>query len=417
MFSKATEYIKGLVQSSKSNMEKMTEAVPDIEYQALQQFLSDSPWDHQRVMNRAAKDVNSLLNGAGCALLLDETSVPKKGNKSVGVSRQWCGRLGKIDNCQVGVFAALAKNDDVSLVDAELFLPDAWIQDPERCEEARVPDEKCIAQTKIDIAFTLVQRARENNLDYEWIGADAFYGRDKSFLYALDTLDETFVMDVPMDFTVYRKYPNPILPSVSARGRRPTRYKSKAKSISVKKWLESKPKQAWKKQTYREGSKGKMAVEVIRERLWVWDGRSERARCWHIIARRAAHDHGDLKVSVSNAPEQTSRKKLLRMQGHRYFIERGFQDAKSELGLDQYQARNWNSWHHHMALIMMAMSFILNEKLIRKQHSPLYTVSDIVFLLIQVLPGRVRVPEDADRIIEQRHKRRKQAMESHANTG
>ena len=414
---KAMDYIKGLVQSTHSNMEKMAESVPGAEYQALQQFLSDSPWSHQAVMNRVATDVNAILNGAQCALLLDETSIPKKGKKSVGVSRQWCGRLGKVDNCQVGVFAALAKNDDVSLIDAELFLPKSWVADDERCKVARIPEEKCVTRTKIDIALDLVKRAKANGLDYGWVSADSFYGRDKNFLYGLDALGETFVMDVPMDFAVYLKPPNPALPPKPTTGRSPSRYQSQAKFTTVKRWLTSIPEHAWKKQVFREGSKGSMTAEVLHERVWIWDGKSGCAHCWHMIARREVGDRTMIKVSVSNAPARTSKKQLVMMQGQRHFIERSFQDGKSQLGLDQYQARNWNAWHHHMALIMMAMLYLVDQKITRKQHMPLYTVADVVYLLIHVLPGKVRSPQDAERVIEERHKRRRQAMESHANTG
>jgi len=132
---RAFQYIKGLLQARHRNMEKMAEVVPDTDEQSLQQFLSDSPWEYQEVMDQVAADANVVLGGKDSALLLDESSMVKKGEQSVGVARQWCGRLGKVDNCQVGVFAALSKGSEVCLVDAELYLPKSWIEDTERSDK------------------------------------------------------------------------------------------------------------------------------------------------------------------------------------------------------------------------------------------------------------------------------------------
>jgi len=161
---RASQYRKGLLQSRQRNMKKMAEVVPDTDEQSLQQFLSDSPWDYQAVMNQVAEDTNVILGGKDSALLIDESSIVKKGNHSVGGSRQWCGRLGKVDDCQVGVFSALSKGSDVCLIDSELYLPKNWIESIERCDKARVPIEKRKLISKLDIALTLVKRARNNNL-------------------------------------------------------------------------------------------------------------------------------------------------------------------------------------------------------------------------------------------------------------
>jgi SRSO17 transposase len=225
---RALHYLKGLLQASQRNMEKMAEVVPQSDEQALQQFLSDSPWEHQAVMDQVAGEANALLGGNDSALLLDETSVVKKGEHSVGVARQWCGRLGKVDNCQVGVFAALAKGSDSCLIDAQLFLPDEWIEDPQRCQKARVPREKQTPRTKVDIALELIQHARENGIHYGWIGADSLYGRNKGFQKALQGLGETFVLDVPQDFTVYLHDPKPAIPQ--SKDGRTTRYKTHAQA-------------------------------------------------------------------------------------------------------------------------------------------------------------------------------------------
>jgi SRSO17 transposase len=406
---RAHQYIKGLLQASQRNMEKMAEVVPQTDEQALQQFLSDSPWDYQAVMDHVASDANALLGGSDSALLLDESGMGKKGKHSVGVARQWCGRLGKVDNCQVGVYAALAKGSDSCLIDAQLFLPEEWIEDPKRCDKARVPREKQQSRTKIDIALELVHRARDNAIHYGWIGADSFYGRDKDLHQALHALGETYVLDVPQDFTVYRQDPKPSIPAASKTGRTPTRYKTQEPFIEVRQWVQEHGDTAWRRNTFRQGVQGPMSVEAQHERVWVWDGHSAQAHCCHLLVKREAD--GGVKYSISNAPERTSIRRLLYMQGQRHFIERSFQDSKSHLGLDQYQARNWNSWHHHMALIMMAMVFLLQQRLVRKNNHPLLTVSDMVFIFATVLPSRKNNLEQAIEIIEQRHRKRQRDIE------
>lgn len=387
----------------------MAEVVPQTDEQSLQQFLSDSPWDYQGVMDQVAEDANRVLGGRDSALLIDESSVVKKGEHSVGVARQWCGRLGKVDNCQVGVFAALSKGSDVCLIDAELYMPESWRKDTERCEKARVPEEKREPNSKLDIALTLVKRARKNNLEYGWIGADSFYGRDKKFQKALDKLGETFVLDVPNDFRIYTHNPKPYLPSPSKTGRTPTRYKSNRHSLEAKHWVKRQGKKAFRGYIFRAGTQGPMRVEVLHQRIWVWDGRSAQANCWHILVRRDAA--GEIKYSISNAPASTSTHRLLYMQGQRHFIERSFQDSKSHLGLAQYQARNWNSWHHHMALIMMAMVFLLKQRAQRKDNYPLLTVSDMVLIFSSILPSRMNNLKQAIEIVEQRHQKRRRDIQ------
>lgn len=387
----------------------MAEVVPQTDEQSLQQFLSDSPWDYQGVMDQVAGDANQLLGGKDSALLLDETSVVKKGNHSVGVARQWCGRLGKIENCQVGVFAALSKGSEVCLIDAQLYLPQHWREDAERCDKARIPEEKRVSQSKLDIALDLVKRARSNDLEYGWVGADSFYGRDRDFQQALARLGEVFMLDVPSDFRIYTHDPKPYLPPSSRLGRTPTRYKSKRKSIEARQWAKRQGTKAYRRYTFRAGTKGAMSVEALHQRIWVWDGVSAQANCWHILVRRDAG--GEIKYSLSNAPVGTSTHRLLYMQGQRHFIERSFQDSKSHLGLAQYQARNWNAWHHHMALIMMAMVFLLQQRVVRKDKYPLLTVSDMVFIFATVLPTRMNNLEQAIEIVEQRHRKRHRDIE------
>ena len=316
-------------------MERMVEAVPDSDYQVLQNFLTHSSWDYRAAMDRVAHKTDALLDAEiGTGLYIDESAFAKKGDQSVGVARQWNGRLGKQDNCQVRVFGALGRGDRVSLIDARLYLPKEWTDDPHRCDRADVP------------------RAER------------------------------------------------------------VRYHSDARPIEVRKWVKKQLISSWRKKTLRTTTKGNLVVEVLHQRVWLWDKKSPTAHCWHLIVRREVESPGTLKYSLSNAPAQTSVRKLARMQAQRFWIERAFQDAKSHIGMAQYQARQWPSWHRHMALVMMAMLFMLQERLDHSDLYPLLSCYDIQILLATTLPDRGVSEDEVVRQMHVRHQQRQALIEA-----
>jgi SRSO17 transposase len=171
--SKAHQYICGLVQSDRRNMERMEEAVDGADYEALQQFISNSPWDSRAVMNRVATESDKLLGGTGrTGLLIDETAFAKKGKASVGVSRQWNGRLGKVENSQVAVYGALCAGNHVIPIDTELFLPEIWTNDTARCKRSGVPEERFSHRTKPELALDIVRRQRTLGGRFDYVCAD-----------------------------------------------------------------------------------------------------------------------------------------------------------------------------------------------------------------------------------------------------
>jgi SRSO17 transposase len=388
-------------------MERMAEAVPDCDDQALQHFLTNSPWEDQRVVEQVTHDANSLLGGhADSCLIIDESGMPKKGKKSVGVSRQWCGQLGKTDNCQVGVYSILCRGEHAVPIGFRLFLPQCWIDDEERCKSAGIPDEFIEFQSKPEHAVQLVIEARGNGADFEWVSTDALYGNTPSFTRMLDRLHETFMVDVSKSQRIYLEDPDPTVPPAkSEKGRRPSKLKARCAPIRVDKWIEQQPESKWKRTRVRDATKGKLWVDVIHHRVWLWDGEEPQANCWHLIVRR---DIGttDFKYSLSNAPAETSYKRLAYMQAQRYWVERNFQDAKNQCGMGEYQARKWQSWHHHMAMVMMAMLFMVEQRIFFKDAYPLLSCFDIVCILNFLLPQRAVTLEEVIRQMEVRHERR-----------
>lgn len=409
--SAAHQYMRGLMQAEKRNMERMTEAVPDIDYQVLQNFLTHSSWDFRPVMDRVALKTSALMEGpAGAGLWIDESAFAKKGNMSVGVARQWSGRLGKEENCQVGVFAALGKADRVGIIDGRLYLPKKWTDDPARCELACVPRLNRAHQTKIELAEQMIRHAREIGVQFEWVGYDAGYGHSLEFLENVQNMHEVFLADINSNRHIFLTDPKPYLPP-QGLGRKRVRYESKGKPVEARKWVKQQPESRWRKVTVRDSTKGDLVVEVLHERVWLWDKRGPTAHCWHLIVRRELSSPTTIKYSVSNASEQTSTVKLLQMQGQRYWIERAFQDAKSHIGMAQYQARGWDSWHRHMALVMMAAHFMLRTRLKNAEVYPLLSCYDIQVLLAKTLPDRRSDPEELFRQMIVRHQQRQESVD------
>lgn len=411
---KARCYVAGLLMKApRKNMERMEEYVEDYDYQNQQQFLSDSPWDHRPLVERIGREVDEVLGGSESGFIIDESGFAKKGVKSVGVSRQWNGRLGKTDNCQVGVFAALSDGRRSSLVDMRLYLPKCWVSDPKRCDEAKIPEEERINRTKPELAREMIDKALANGLRFGWIGLDALYGNTPWLLRYIDDLDRMFVADVHNNQTVYLEDPKPYLPrrKKGKIGRKFTVRKARSKGMQISELFEETPRCEWREVDVREGTKGMLRVSACRRRVWLWDGVEKRARQWWAVCV-IDESTGDWKCFLSNAGAEVSLETLVRRQAVRYWIERSFQDAKTSVGMADYQARGWIAWHHHMALVMLAMLFLLRERKLHEQEVELLSCQDIVELLDVYLPRTDRTKREVIENMRQRHRKRRAAIES-----
>ncbi len=207
--SKAQTYMQGLlIKNPRKNMERIDDSISHSgDYQAIQQFISDSSWDHEAIIRRNSSDLNTLLGSDESVLNIDESCFSKKGKMSVGVSRQYNGRLGKIDNCQVGVYSSLCKNTQSSLLDFRLYLPKVWCNDKPRCKKAQIPTDKQRYKTKIELAEDLIDSSLKNGVNFGWVAADGFYGRDSKFANYIESKNLEFVLDVLENFTFYLENP------------------------------------------------------------------------------------------------------------------------------------------------------------------------------------------------------------------
>jgi SRSO17 transposase len=382
-------YLRGLMQARRRNIERIRDAVPGSDEQALHHFIANSPWDHRRVLDKVARDANALLGGTEDSfLLIDETGFPKKGRDSVGVARQWCGRLGKVDNCQTAVCASLGKGSIATLIDTALFLPKEWTCDRTRMTEAGVPEAFQTYRTKQELALDLIERALENGVQFSWVGFDGFYGDNGQFLRMLDETGLTFVGDVHCDQYIWTADP------IADR---------KAKRMRADAWAAAQNADAWRRIEMRHGTKGPMVVEALHGRVWLYQRGDEQAYEWHLIVTRQPNR---LKYSLSNVAAEAPIERLAYMQGQRYFVERALEDAKQQGGFGEYQVRGWRGWHHHAALVMMAMLFLTCERL--EIGEPVLTAADVQMMLVHYLPRRDRTHADLIDLLRRRFKRRGQ---------
>jgi len=394
----------------------MEEHVAGADDQALQYMLTESHWDSQAVMDQVAQEANHLLGGDESCLLLDESGFEKKGEHSVGVARQWNGRLGKVDNCQVGVFAALGRGTRATLIDYRLYLPERWSEDVLRCEKTGIPESFREFKTKSELALDMVRYQRQQGIQFAWVGADGGYGKEPAFLRGLDDMDEIFVVDVHKDQMIYLEDPQPVIPQKkNKRGRKTARYQAQTQPVRVDNWKEAQPEEAWQRYKLRDSTKGELVVEILHQRVWLWDKNEANAHHWHLLVRRELYSPETCKYTLSNAAAETSTHQLAQMQGQRYWIERAFEDGKSESGMADYQARKWQSWHHHMALVSMAMLFMAEERELHRDEIPLLSCNDIETLLRTFLPRRDIDPDEIVRQMEKRHRRRQASIDNAFN--
>lgn len=394
-------------------MLRMSE-VNAVDHQSMQHLLTEGAVDWDGFGDQLAQEANALLGGAQSVLLIDESGFAKKGERSAGVAPQWNGRLGKVDNCQVGVFTALCRGDMASLVDVRLYLPQAWADDAPRCEQAAIPEEARNYRSKTALALAMVATAQRRGLHFGYVGVDGGYGKEPTFLYGLDALGCRFVADVHCNQSVYLQDPAPQVPAWSGRGRRPRHPQAQSAAVRVDHWAAAQPADAWQRLCLRGGEKGQLVAEYLQTRVWVWDPSQAQARCWHLFVRREVGTREISHYCLSNAPEHTPWTELARVQAQRFFIEHSFREAKSECGLADYQVRRWDAWHHHMALVMLATLFLAKQKIQGRTQWPMLSFNDLVTALAYLLPRRQFTAEDLAEIITKRHTLREQAKDSHA---
>ena len=381
---KARQYASGLMQAgSRKNIYAISEVVPDTDERNLQQFITHSQWSAREVLDHVAQNADELIGDAtDAALIIDESGFAKQGKMSVGASRQYLGRLGKVDNGQVAVFGVLAKGRFATAIDTRLYLPKEWSDDVERCNKAGVPENERVFKTKNQLALEIVEQARRNGVRFGWVGADAGYGSGPDFLFALADAGHTFLIDVHKSFVIYGVDRQLRIQEPSSNGQKARRSVTGHEGLSVEEFVQSCSAKDWRLYNVRQTTRGSLKLRVLRKSVYVWDKQNGQGRRYELLVTENL-DGQDRKYSLTNQKPSTSTQRLSWMQRQRYWVERCFEDGKSQCGMADYQVRLWKAWHHHMALVMMAMVFILSERLHMKEQCPLLSCADIERLLAQ----------------------------------
>jgi SRSO17 transposase len=337
----------------------------------LQEFLSRYRWEEDRTRNRLQEIVRRDHAGRNTVGIIDETSDKKQGKKTPGVKRQWCGSLGKKENCIVTVHLGYAQGDFHCLLDGDLFLPEDWSADRERCRAAGIPDE-VVYRPKWKIALELLDRGRANGITFEWLTFDEGYGGKPAFLRELHGRQQCFVGEVPKTFTGWIQPPRVTerrFRKGKGRGRKTPRIVSGSRppqSVEAMLWWHPAFKeQAWQRYRVKDGEKGPMVWEVKHALITVQDENGLPGMRLHLVVARNALDRKETKFFLSNAPPETSVETLLLVAFSRWRIERCFEDQKQEVGLDQWEGRHWLGLKRHLILTSVSYLFLarVREKL------------------------------------------------------
>lgn len=370
------------------------------DYQKQHHFLSESPWSAQRLMRRISLDTNELLGNTNEQFLnVDESSERKAGKNSVGVSRQYNGNVGKVDNSQTAVYLSLSSGNKVGLINTRLFLPDEWVNDPKRCKKAGIPKIAIVKKTKIQLALDMIRETVDNGVKFGCVTADGLYGQSYEFGKSLDEMKLEFVVDVHRNQTIYLKDPDPSVNPRSPKGK----LKTKETPIQVQDYYNSLKDEEFEEVKIRKGTKGWIKGKAHIAHVWVWDEKEQKARPRTLIIRKGEK----VKFSLSNIPaNEATPQEFVFKQSQRYWVERAFQDSKGELGLVDYQVRKFNAWYHHQALVMFALQFVNRKKIELQEEIPLLSVRDIRLQLIVLLKEQGAQMENEINQMLVRHKQR-----------
>ena len=328
----ARSYVRGLLSSvERKNSWQLAEHLGQEKPFGIQRLLSRASWDADVLRDELIRYASDRLGSKDAALIVDETGFLKKGKKSVGVQRQYSGTAGRIENCQVGVFVALSTSKGHALIDRALYLPESWCKDRDRCEEAGVPEDVEFA-TKPQLAMKMIEHALHQGIKADFVLGDEVYGNDGKFRRFLESHSQAYVLAVRSDQRLWV-------------GLEQKRVNEIASAI---------PKKSWFRMNVADGSKGPRLYDFAAAKLGALTEKDHQR--WLLVRRHI--ETGELAYYLCCAPVDVTAKDLARASGRRWGIEVAFECAKQQTGLDEYEVRNWNGWHRHITLSLLAAMFL-----------------------------------------------------------
>jgi len=350
----AAAFVRGLLSGLPRKSIEPIAAQADVPRKNLELFVGAGVWDDEKVMSELRRHVREELAEPDGVIVIDPSAFPKKGTHSCGVARQWCGRLGKKENCQLGVFLAYVSSKGHAPLDRRLYLPRDWVKDAVRREECHVPADVTYRKTW-EIARDLLHRSGPD-APHKWVVGDDEFGRASEFRAALRDDGERYVLDVPCNTTIR-----------DLDGRRPPRKKGrkgpkrKVPFVRVDTWARKLPADRGTRLTIRDGAKGPLEVEAVLARVCAKMkrriGPEER-----LLVIRTLDPKPDWTYSMSNASADVPLTEVVRARSSRHQVEEVLQEGKGEVGLGHYEVRSWVGWHHHITLALLALWFLVLER-------------------------------------------------------
>ena len=357
-------YVRGLLGSGgRKSVQPMAERLGLASHDPLHHFISSPAWDDAPLWRVLAEQVDRQVGGEDAVLVVDDTGIPKKGDLSVGVARQYCGELGKVANSQVLVTLTLARGEVPLPVGLRLFLPTAWTEDAERCDEAGVAEAARTAQTKPEIALAEIDRVRAAGVRFSCVLADGGFGSSPDFRHGLDERELAWAAGIACTQLVY-PITVKLRPAYTPSGRPAKHPLPNRPPRSAAEMLET---QRWRRITWRTGTKGPLNARFAAVRVRVADGplnaegtRLPGEELWLIGEWR---DSGEKKYYLSNLPKRTSLRRLAAAVKARWSCEQVHQQLKQELGLGDFEGRSWTGLHRHALMTCIAFAYLQHRRL------------------------------------------------------
>jgi SRSO17 transposase len=361
----------------RKSIEPIALAIEDGNVRSMQRFVSDAPWDDDKMIAKYRSFVNDDLGHPDGALIFDESSFVKKGQDSIGVARQYCGAIGKVDNCQVGVFAAYVSESGYALVDKRLFIPDKWFADDylERRQKCKLPQEM-VFRTKPELAVEMLNAiSKEDVLPFKYVLADTIYGASPQFICAVEALpDKTYFVSVTKDTLCWLRRPMTITKEYRWGGKHRSKtvlLDPQSKPLSVADLAANINDYFWYRRQVSEGTKGPIVYEFTRRQVILAAAGLPNKTVWLLI-RRTLGDDPDYSFFISNASSNSRLRTLVWLSGLRWAIEQCFEETKSELGMDHYEVRKFPGWQHHILTCLLAHFFLWHLKIRMGKKSTVY---------------------------------------------
>lgn len=365
----------------RKSIEPIAFNVEDGQVRAMQRFISDAPWDDDKIVSKYRNLVKQDLGSSDGALVFDETGFLKKGDNSIGVARQYCGAIGKVENCQVGVFTAYVSEYGYAFVDKRLFIPEKWFLEEykDRRKKCKLPD-SLEFKTKPQLAAEmLLNISTEKTLPFKYVLADTVYGMSPEFIKALESLvDVTYFVSIPESVTCWLRRPDTIKKEYKYRGE--TRTKTvladpKNKPVKISVFAKTINDYFWYRRQVSEGTKCPIVYEFTKRKIFVANARLPQKEVWLVI-RRTIEDNPDYSYYISNAQVSTRLPTFVWLSGLRWAIEQCIKECKTELGMDHYEVRKFPAWHHHIITSILAHFFLWHLKIrLGKKSTIYYTIA------------------------------------------